>query len=258
MDELFQRQDQGGIARLQLSRADAYNSLSMGLMQALIAELNQIAQDISVRVVIIDGAGKGFCAGHDLKEVVSSEEESFHQCTFDTCSELMQAIVNLPVPVIAKVHGVATAAGCQLVASCDLAYAGESSRFGTPGVNIGLFCSTPMVALSRVVSQKHAMELLLTGQLVSSSRAQDMGLINQAVPDAELDQHVEAVAAVLASKSRKVLEIGKTAYYRQREMPLKEAYTYCGEVMVKNMQTEDAKEGIGAFIEKRKPQWKHR
>ncbi|GAA0784303.1 enoyl-CoA hydratase [Marinobacterium sediminicola] len=255
---LLQRQDHEGVATLTLSRPDAYNSLSLELMQALHAELDIIAEDVEVRCVVVRGAGKGFCAGHDLKQMLGEGEEDYYRCTFETCSKLMQRIVSLPVPVIAQVHGVATAAGCQLVASADLAVAADTARFATPGVNIGLFCSTPMVALSRAVQPKHAMELLLTGELINAQRAFDIGLINQQVAEEELDQTVNALASKIASKSRKALQIGKQAFYRQREMPLADAYALCSEVMVGNMLTDDAQEGIDAFINKRKPQWKHR
>lgn len=255
---LLQRQDHEGVATLTLSRPDAYNSLSLELMQALQAELDHIADDLSVRCVVIRGAGKGFCAGHDLKQMLGEGEEAYYRCTFETCSTLMQRIVSLPVPVIAQVHGVATAAGCQLVASADLAVAADNARFATPGVNIGLFCSTPMVALSRAVQPKHAMELLLTGELISAQRAFEMGLINQQVLADELDASVQALAAKIAAKSRKTLQIGKQAFYRQRELSLAEAYGYCSEVMVGNMLTDDAQEGIDAFIHKRKPEWSHR
>ncbi len=257
MNDLLQRVDSNGVATLILSRASSYNSLSLQLMEALIVELDSINTDMSVRAVIVKGAGKGFCAGHDLKEMIESDEETFYERTFHTCSRLMQGIQNLCIPVIAQVHGVATAAGCQLVASCDLAYAAESARFGTPGVNIGLFCSTPMVALSRTLSQKHAMEMLLTGELVNATRAEQIGLVNQILPDDTLDQYVFDIAALIASKSRHTLAIGKTAFYRQQEQPLAEAYATCSRVMVENMMTADAKEGIDAFINKRKPEWQH-
>lgn len=255
---LLDRHDQEGVARLTLSRPDAYNSLSLELMQALHAELDRIADDLSVRCVVISGAGKGFCAGHDLKQMLGEGEEAYYRCTFETCSRLMQRIVSLPVPVIAQVHGVATAAGCQLVASADLAVAADTARFATPGVNIGLFCSTPMVALSRAVQPKHAMELLLTGDLINAQRAFDTGLINQQVPEDELEAAVDVLSAKIASKSRKTLQIGKQAFYRQRELPLGDAYDFCSEVMVENMLTNDAQEGIDAFINKRKPEWSHK
>ncbi|WP_028470708.1 enoyl-CoA hydratase [Neptunomonas japonica] len=257
MSDLIQRVDTNGVATLILSRAPSYNSLSLPLMEALIVELDALNDDMSVRAVIIKGDGKGFCAGHDLKEMLESGEEAFYECTFNTCSQMMQRIVSLSIPVIAQVHGVATAAGCQLVASCDLAYAAESARFGTPGVNIGLFCSTPMVALSRAVSQKHSMELLLTGELIDAVRAEQMGLINQVVSNDALDQHVLTVALLIASKSRKTLAIGKSAFYKQKEQSLEDAYVTCSKVMTENIMIDDAKEGIDAFVNKRKPEWKH-
>ena len=257
-DSLLGRQDHEGVATLTLSRPDAYNSLSMELMQALHAELDKIADDLSVRCVIIKGSGRGFCAGHDLKQMLGEGEEEYYRCTFNTCAELMQRIVHLPVPVIAQVHGVATAAGCQLVATADLAVAADNARFATPGVNIGLFCSTPMVALSRAVAPKHAMELLLTGELISADRAYEIGLVNRLAPEAELDLITGDLAARIASKSRRTLQIGKQAFQRQRELPLADAYAACSEVMVENMLTADAQEGIDAFIGKRKPEWTHR
>jgi len=257
-DSLLERQDHEGVATLTLSRPDAYNSLSMELMQALHAELDNIADDLSVRCVIIKGSGRGFCAGHDLKQMLGEGEEEYYRCTFQTCAALMQRIVHLPVPVIAQVHGVATAAGCQLVATADLAVAADNARFATPGVNIGLFCSTPMVALSRAVAPKHAMELLLTGELISAERAYEIGLVNRLASEAELDLITGDLAARIASKSRRTLQIGKQAFQRQRELPLADAYEACSEVMVENMLTADAQEGIDAFIGKRKPEWTHR
>lgn len=257
-DSLLQREDADGICTLTLSRPDAYNSLSMELMEALISTFDEIADDRSVRVVIIKGSGRGFCSGHDLKQMLGEGEESYYQCTFDTCSKLMQRVVNLPIPVIAQVHGVATAAGCQLVASCDLAVASDRSRFATPGVNIGLFCSTPMVALSRAVSKKHAMELLLLGDMIGAERAWEMGLVNWVVVEEELEQRTLEVAAKIAGSSRKAISIGKQAFARQIDKPLAEAYTECSRVMTENMMTHDAGEGIDAFINKRKPEWQHR
>lgn len=257
-DALLLRDQNDGICTLILNRPDAYNSLSMELMQALIEALDSIADDQAVRVVILKGSGRGFCSGHDLKQMLSEGEEAYYQSTFDTCSALMQRIVNLPVPVIAQVHGVATAAGCQLVASCDLAVASEQSRFATPGVNIGLFCSTPMVALSRAVSRKHAMEMLLLGDMVSAQRAYEMGLVNWLADAETLDEFTRAVAEKIASRSRKAMSIGKQAYVSQIEKPLPEAYRECSRVMTENMLTHDAGEGIDAFIHKRQPEWQHR
>ncbi len=257
-EELLLREDNEGVALLTLNRPNAYNALSMELMQALSAELDLIAEDMAVRVVVIRGSGKGFCAGHDLKQMLGEGTEQYYQSTFDTCATLMQKVVNLPVPVIAQIHGVATAAGAQLVASCDLAVSADNSRFATPGVNIGLFCSTPMVALTRAVGPKHAMELLLLGDLIDAERACEMGLINWAVPADSLDAFVAEKAAKIASKSRKTLSIGKQAFYQQREATLADAYARCSRVMTENMLTEDAQEGIDAFIGKRKPVWTHR
>ncbi|WP_428035522.1 enoyl-CoA hydratase [Amphritea sp.] len=257
-DPLLIREDADGICTLTLNRPDAYNSLSMELMQALITTLDAIADDTSVRVVILQGSGRGFCSGHDLKQMLGEGEEAYYQCTFDTCSTLMQRIVNLPIPVIAQVHGVATAAGCQIVASCDLAVATETSRFATPGVNIGLFCSTPMVALSRAVSKKHAMEMLLLGDMISAGKAAQIGLINWVVAEAAVAEKTQEVAAKIAASSRKAISIGKQAFVRQIDKPLDEAYIECSRVMTENMLTHDAGEGIDAFINKRKPRWQHR
>ncbi|RTE64279.1 enoyl-CoA hydratase [Amphritea opalescens] len=257
-DALLIRNDIDGVCTLTLNRPDAYNSLSMELMQALIAEFGLIADDNSVRVVVLKGSGRGFCSGHDLKQIIGEGEEDYYQCTFDTCSELMQSIVNLPIPVIAQVHGVATAAGCQIVASCDLAVASDKSRFATPGVNIGLFCSTPMVALSRSVSKKHAMEMLLLGDMISAAKAAEIGLVNWVVADELVEQKTDEVAGKIAASSRKAISIGKQAYVRQIDKPLDEAYVECSRVMTENMLTHDAGEGIDAFINKRKPRWQHR
>nr|WP_320134680.1 enoyl-CoA hydratase [uncultured Amphritea sp.] len=257
-DALLIRDDIDGVCKLTLNRPDAYNSLSMELMQALIAELDAIAGDSTVRVVVLKGSGRGFCSGHDLKQMMGEGEEDYYQCTFDTCSQLMQRIVNLPIPVIAQVHGAATAAGCQLVASCDLAVASDKSRFATPGVNIGLFCSTPMVALSRAVSKKHAMEMLLLGDMISAAKAAEIGLVNWVVADELVEQKVDEVAGKIAASSRKAVSIGKQAYVRQIDKPLDEAYAECSRVMTDNMLTHDAGEGIDAFINKRKPCWQHR
>lgn len=252
------REDDDGIARLTLNRPGAYNALSVGLMAALQDELERIGEDESVRAVILAGSGKGFCAGHDLKEIRSGGGRAFFEAVFRQCSKLMLTLTRLPQPVVAQVHGIATAAGCQLVATCDLAVAAESARFGTPGVNIGLFCSTPMVALSRAVPRKQAMEMLLTGEMVDAATAVSLGLINRAVPEAELPQAADEMAAKIAAKSPLVLKIGKEAFYRQIDMDLEAAYAYASEVMTTNMLARDAEEGIDAFIEKRKPVWQGR
>lgn len=252
---LVLREDRDGIAHLTLNRPKAYNALSLGLMAALQAELDEIAADRTVKAVVIEGAGKGFCAGHDLREMRSRTDETFHQTVFAACSRLMLTITGLPQPVIAKVHGIATAAGCQLVATADLAIAADNTRFGTPGVNIGLFCSTPMVAVSRAIPRKQVMEMLLTGEMIDADAAVAHGLINRAVPEAELEDAVQEMAGRIASKSPLVLKTGKKAFYRQLEMSLADAYAYTSQVMVDNMQARDAAEGIDAFIEKRAPEW---
>ncbi len=253
-DALLLREDAGGVATLTLNRPAARNALSVALMTELERALAAIAMDGSVRVVVIGGAGPAFCAGHDLKEVRSADRPAL-QALFAQCSRVMQAIVALKAPVIARVHGVASAAGCQLVATCDLAVAAETARFATPGVNIGLFCSTPMVALSRAVGRKAAMEMLLTGEMVGAAEARRLGLVNRVVPDADLDGAVAALAALIAGKSRAVVGLGKPAFYAQAEMGLAEAYDYTSGVMVRNMAEPDAAEGIDAFIAKRAPVW---
>jgi enoyl-CoA hydratase/carnithine racemase len=245
-----------GVLRLRLNRPDSRNALSVALMTALDTALAAAADDLTVHVVIIAGAGSAFCAGHDLREVMADPTEPAMRALFSQCSALMTRIVRLRQPVIAEVHGVATAAGCQLVASCDLAVAADTARFATPGVNIGLFCSTPMVALSRAVGRKAAMEMLLSGELVDAARAREIGLVNRVVPAVELAAATEALAATIASKSPLTLAIGKQAFYRQVELGLDAAYAYAAEVMTRNMQTADAGEGIGAFLEKRPPHWR--
>ena len=253
------REDDAGVATLTLNRPKSRNSLSLGMLKAFRAELAVIAADDSVRVLIIAGAGHAFCAGHDLKEIqAQGYGRAYSEELFAECTAVMEAIVRLPKPVIARVHGVATAAGCQLVATCDLAFAATDARFATPGVNIGLFCSTPMVALSRNVAHKHAMQMLLSGGLINAETALRIGLINEAVPPAELVAHTQAFARQLAAKSPLTLATGKEAFYRQAELPLSAAYAYASEVMIRNLQTQDAQEGIEAFIEKRVPAWQGR
>jgi enoyl-CoA hydratase/carnithine racemase len=255
MTGILLRHDSESIATLTLNRPAARNALSMGLMEALDAELLAIADDRSVKVVIIAANGSAFCAGHDLREVRATPTRAAYEALFALCSKLMQRIVRLPKPVIAQVHGVATAAGCQLVASADLAVAAETARFATPGVDIGLFCSTPMVALSRSVGRKAAMEMLLTGDMVSAPRARELGLVNRVVPEADLRAATLALAIQIAAKSPLTLAIGKEAFYRQVEMDLSSAYDYASEVMTRNMMARDAEEGIDAFLTKRTPQW---
>jgi len=255
MTEILLRHECDGIATLTLNRPAARNALSMGLMEALDAELAGIADNRGVKVVIIAANGPAFCAGHDLQEIRSNPTRAAYQAVFALCSRLMQRIVRLPKPVIAQVHGVASAAGCQLVASADLAVAADTARFATPGVDIGLFCSTPMVALTRAVGRKAAMEMLLTGDMVPAARARELGLVNRVVPETDLRDATMALAAQIAAKSPLTVAIGKDAFYTQAEMPLAEAYAYAARVMVTNLEKHDAQEGIEAFIEKRVPVW---
>jgi enoyl-CoA hydratase/carnithine racemase len=255
MTNILLRHDSDNIATLTLNRPAARNALSLGLMEALDVALQTIAEDRSIHAVILAANGPAFCAGHDLKEIRANPTRPAYEQVFALCSRLMQRIVHLPKPVIAQVHGIATAAGCQLVASADLAIAADTARFATPGVDIGLFCSTPMVALTRTVGRKAAMEMLLTGDLVSADRAQRLGLVNRVVPASELAAATRAIAAQIASRSPLTVAIGKEAFYRQAEMPLAAAYDYASEVMTGNMLARDAAEGIDAFLTKREPQW---
>ena len=247
-----------GILRLTLNRPDARNALSVGLMSALLEALARAAKDPPTRVVVIAGAGPAFCAGHDLRELRADQRRETYERLFAQCSELMLAIVRIPKAVIAEVHGVATAAGCQLVATCDLAVAAEDARFATPGVNIGLFCSTPMVALTRAVGRKAAMEMLLTGKLIDAETARAIGLINRVVPREGLRDAVNGLAREIAGKSALTVKIGKEAFYRQAELDLAAAYRYAAEVMTTNMLARDAGEGIDAFLAKRAPVWHDR
>jgi enoyl-CoA hydratase/carnithine racemase len=259
MDETSQslllRRDDDGVTTLTLNRPEARNALSVAMMTALHEAIDGIAKDRSVKVVVLSGAGPAFCAGHDLKELRANPGRQHYEAVFAQCSRLMVSIVKLPKPVIARVQGIATAAGCQLVATCDLAVAAETARFATPGVNLGLFCSTPMVALSRAVGRKPAMEMLLTGDLIPAPEAKRLGLINRIVPAKDLDDAVMELARQIASKSPLTLAIGKEAFYRQAELGLEEAYRYASEVMTTNMLARDAEEGIDAFLEKRPPEW---
>jgi enoyl-CoA hydratase/carnithine racemase len=257
------RESAGPVAILTLNRPNQRNSLSESLLAALASELSAISTDRSVRAVVIAANGPAFCAGHDLKEVTAQRAaadlgRAYFVRIMESCSAVMQAIVTLPQPVIAAVHGVATAAGCQLLASCDLAVAASDARFATPGVDIGLFCSTPMVALTRNVAPKHAMEMLLTGDLMEAGRALQIGLINRVVDPGKEREAAVALARQIASKSSMTVKVGKQAFYRQAEMNLGDAYRYASSVMVENMLAHDAAEGIGAFLEKRTPKWEDR
>jgi enoyl-CoA hydratase/carnithine racemase len=253
------RSQRGAVLTLTLNRPDAGNALSTAMIAALQDALDDAAADDSVHVVVLAGAGgKVFCAGHDLKEFQADSSPSFSKSVATRCSRMMQDIVALPKPVIAKVAGVATAAGAQLVAACDLAIAADSARFATPGVNIGLWCLTPMVAISRTIAPKHAMQMLLTGKLIDAETAVRFGLINEAVPADRLDEAVDALAAQIAGKSSFTVALGKQAFYRQLGLDLASAYDYASEVVVRNMLAEDAAEGIAAFTQKRAPVWKGR
>jgi enoyl-CoA hydratase/carnithine racemase len=254
------RVDAGGIATLTLNRPAQRNALSLALIDTLRASVDAIAADRHVRALVLTGNGPVFSSGHDLKELTAHRADpdggrAFYAETMRRCASLMQAIVALPQPVIAAVEGTATAAGCQLVATCDLAVAGANARFATPGVDIGLFCSTPMVALSRNVAPKHAMEMLLTGEMTDAGTAHRIGLVNHVVEAGGALAAAEALAQRIATKSTHVVAIGKKAFYAQREMTLAEAYDYTADVMVQNMLARDAEEGIGAFVEKREPKW---
>lgn len=255
----IERQD--GVAVLTLDRPKSINALSDEMLAALQGALDEIGADRSVKAVILRGAGAHFCAGHNLKEMTARRGDAdgglaYYRELFAVCSRMMTTITRLPQPVIAEVTGIATAAGCQLVASCDLAVAGESARFATSGVNIGLFCATPMVALSRNVPRKHAMEMLLLGEFVSAERAERIGLVNRVVPDAAVAAEAMAMATAIASKSPVALKIGKEAFYAQIEKSLEEAYAYAGAAMTENMMARDAEAGIGAFVEKKPmPAW---
>ena len=255
-EALVLRHDDEGVTTLTMNRPQARNALSQRMLRALLDAFIEVSTDKAVRVVILAGTGPGFCAGHDLKEIKAQNySRNYTEQLFADCAELMQTIIRLPKPVIAQVHGIATAAGSQLVASCDLAISSEEARYATPGVNIGLFCSTPMVALSRNLSNKHAMQMLLTGDLIDAQNAYRMGLVNEVVDAEELGTKTMELAQKIASKSPLTVAIGKEAYYRQAELPLSEAYDYTKEVMVRNLEARDAQEGISAFIEKRHPVW---
>lgn len=259
-DALLLREDAGPIARLTLNSPANLNALSDAMLAALAETLGQIAADRTIRVVTLRGAGKAFCAGHDLREMQAGRQSpdrgaAYFADLFTRCAAVMQAIVGLPQPVIAEVHGIATAAGCQLVASCDMAIAAEGTRFGVNGVNIGLFCSTPMVALSRNVPRKQAFEMLTTGSFIDARRAEAIGLVNRSVPPEALEAEVAALAATIAAKLCSAVRIGKRAFYDQIEIDLDAAYLHTGAVMVENMLWRDTDEGIAAFLEKRPPDW---
>jgi enoyl-CoA hydratase/carnithine racemase len=263
LNVLLRELNNKGVLRLTLRDEKHRNALSEAMLNAIGNALDEAASNPEVRVIVLAAQGPAFCAGHDLKEISAQRNaadggQTYFTTLFSSCAHVMQAIVNHPKPVIAEIAGVATAAGCQLVASCDLAVAADTSKFATPGVNIGLFCSTPMVALSRNVSNKHAMEMLLTGDMVSATRAEQIGLINRVVEAPQLTEVTMGIAATIASKSTMTVATGKTAFYKQKNMDLNSAYAYTSQIMVDNMLKLDAKEGISAFIEKRPPEWQDR
>ena len=247
-----------GIAVVTINEPKTYNSLSFKNLSDLIKVFKKLDKDNKIKVIILEGAGKGFSAGHNLKEVKSLKVKNKYQKLFNLCSKLMLQIVEGKKPVIAKVHGAAYAAGCQLVASCDLAYSTKDALFATPGVNIGLFCSTPMVAVSRKIQRKPMMKMLLTGEPIKADYAKELGLINDCFPKSKLNNEVLKVAKKIASKSNLTIKIGKQAFYKQLEMPLSKAYAYTSKMMTLNMMAMDAQEGISAFLQKRKPVWKNR
>ena len=242
---------------ISLNDEGSFNSLSENLLKELFIAFKEADEDSSTKVLVLKGVGRGFSAGHNLKEVQENENESFYRELLNCCKEVMTFLPNLNKPVIAEVHGVATAAGCQLVASCDLAYADTNTRFATPGVNIGLFCHTPLVPVSRTIAKKHSMEMLLLGDLIGATEAKRFGLINDIFEPKELHEKVMEVARIICSKSPYVLKMGKETFYKQLDMGLEEAYEYATERMIQNLKAEDAKEGIDAFLNKRDPDWKN-
>jgi enoyl-CoA hydratase/carnithine racemase len=257
-ESILLREDVGGVATLTLNRPAQFNALSEEMLSELQSALDALAGDGSLRCVVIRAAGRAFCAGHDLKQMRANPALDYYEDLFARCSRVMQGIVDLPVPVVAQVQGLATAAGCQLVASCDLAVAAESATFAVSGINVGLFCSTPAVALSRSVAPKRAFEMLVTGRFITAAEALASGLISQVAPDSELDSAVAALTAEICAKSPVAIRTGKAMFNRQRGLGLEEAYRYAGSVMAGNMMAEDAAEGIDAFMAKRKPEWKGR
>ena len=247
-----------GICKIILNDPQTYNALSLDMINSLTKILRILNKDKQTKVIIIEGSGKGFSAGHNLKEIQSIKNKNSYNLLFNKCSELMMNIINHNKPIIAKVHGAAFAAGCQLVASCDLAYSTKDAIFATPGVNIGLFCSTPMVALSRKVDRKRSMKMLLTGEAIKANYAKEIGLINDCFLKSQLEKKVNDIANTIASKSNLAIKIGKNAFYKQIEMPIDKAYKYTSKIMTQNMISYDANEGIKSFIEKRRPIWKNK
>ena len=252
------RHDAGGIATVTLNRPKQYNALSEELLTELQAQLDSIEKDPSVRVVVIAGSGSAFCAGHDLKQMRANPKKAYYEKLFAQCSRIMMTLTRMPQPVIARVHGIATAAGCQMVAQCDLAVASDNARFAVSGINVALFCSTPSVPLARNIPRKQAMEMLLTGDFIDAATAKARGLVNRVVPVEKLDAEVKALADAIIAKSPVAVTTGKKMFYKQAEMGMESAYEYAAEVMACNMMAEDVGEGIDAFMQKRTPDWKGR
>jgi enoyl-CoA hydratase/carnithine racemase len=258
LQPLILAESRDGVATLTLNRGSRFNPLSQAMVAALQGELDRIGSDATIRVIVIAGAGKGFCAGHDLKELrahADPADEGWQRQMFDACSEMMLTLTQLPQPVIARVHGIATAAGCQLVSMCDLAVAGEGARFALPGVNVGIFCSTPAVGVARNVARKRAMEMLLTGEMIDAETALAWGLVNQVVPDGELDAAIARYTDIIRGRSASVVALGKKAFYGQIDRDIAGAYGLAGGAMACNMLDPDARNGIDAFLEKRPPTW---
>ncbi|APG46863.1 enoyl-CoA hydratase [Phaeobacter porticola] len=260
---ILERHDSNGIATLHLNAPERLNALSDAMLAALQAQIDSLRDDRETRVVILAGRGKAFCAGHDLREMTAGRQaedggQAYFADLFGRCTKVMLGLQQIPQPVIAQVHGIATAAGCQLVASCDMAVAVEGTRFGVNGVNIGLFCSTPMVALTRNISRKHAFEMLTTGEFINAARAEELGLINRIAAPEDLDQTTNTLAQTVATKLDAAVKIGKRAFYDQLQLPTADAYAHTGAVMVENLMLRDTIEGIDAFLEKRDPDWKNR
>ncbi|MCL3880964.1 enoyl-CoA hydratase [Marivita sp. GX14005] len=258
--KLLERHDSGAVCHLRLNAPDRLNALSDDMLAALQGQIDALGQDTAIRCVVISGAGKAFCAGHDLKEMTAGRQaedggKAYFADLFDRCAKVMLGLQRLPQPVIAQVHGIATAAGCQLAASCDMAVAAEGTRFGVNGVNIGLFCSTPMVALTRNIPRKQAFEMLVTGQFIDAERAEVLGLVNKVVPEADLAAETAELADLVAGKLGSAVRMGKAAFYEQAQLSDEDAYAYAGDVMVQNMLSRDTEEGIGAFLEKRPHEW---
>ncbi|MFW8592981.1 enoyl-CoA hydratase [Cribrihabitans neustonicus] len=257
---ILQRHDTGAIARLTMNAPERLNALSDEMLAALQEQIHALSEDSTIKAVVLSGAGKGFCAGHDIKQMTAGRAnedggKAYFQDLFARCTAVMTGLQKLPQPVIAQVHGIATAAGCQLVASCDLAVAAEGTKFGVNGVNIGLFCSTPMVALSRNIPRKQAFELLTTGEFISAARAAELGLVNRAVPAEDLEAETTRMAETIAAKLGAAVKVGKQAFYEQLQLPLDEAYAYTSDVIVENLLYRDTIEGMAAFLEKRTPKW---